>query len=285
MQVWQAHQGVTSAWQITARDENGDAVTGYTGSEALAATVRLGRDQAALFSPAVAWSDAPNGVLIVTVAGASTVTVAPGSYLVQVKLADGSADLFEGFLLVEYSPGSAAPRTTYVTLADVVRRAKFVEPLLRKGPDPSGLEARADAWDWMRDLLHRHYRGGGGLSRDYYFLPWPAYSPSDPSATATVYRPGIRSLALEGWINTGGPGGTTGVILTTPVSEALADYAVAKVCEAEIGPKDNGYERMARKYLARAENQAASLTVEIDTNGDGLAEVAIRLGVADTLYG
>jgi hypothetical protein len=51
-----------------------------------------------------------------------------------------------------------------------------------------------------------------------------------------------------------------------------------------IDPK-GGWALLTRRFAALAEDTACSITVEVDSNGDGVNDVWVRLGVHDTLEG
>ena len=52
-----------------------------------------------------------------------------GRYLIELHLADDSADLYEGFLEVTYSAGMAAALASYGAFSDLLDRAPWLEKL------------------------------------------------------------------------------------------------------------------------------------------------------------
>jgi hypothetical protein len=269
-------QGLGGSWTLTIRDSSGNAYVGYTGAEALAGSVCAGRDSAALITLAPTWLSAIAGTITLPIAAADTADLDVGRYLVQVKLADDSAELYEGYLDVEYSPGSAAALTSYGGYQDLLDRAPWLEKL-QKPTDLAGFaKQRSLARKWFESLLHRHYRGDGGPSTDFAFVPGISFG-----GLYDYYRDGRRSADLQGWLD------ADRLDVTEDVIEAVSCYAIALVCDRQVAPAkdDGGYAAAARKYFSRAENAATDCTCEVDSDGDGTNDLTIRLGVADTLEG
>jgi len=183
--------------------------------------------------------------------------------------------VFQVILDLEAAPGSGTARTTKVTVQHLKKFYKNVQKLACKGDDPTFLEARADAWDWFCDLLHRHYRGCGSS--------W--YGDATHFGAAFlypygIYRDGRRSADLQGWLD------ADRLDLTTPVLNAMAYHALAQILGGLVEAGDEkGYGEMAARFALLAESQVASITAEIDTDGDGTNDLTITLGVADTLEG
>jgi hypothetical protein len=61
-------------------------------------------------------------------------------------------------------------------------------------------------------------------------------------------------------------------------------YAIALVLRAQMGPTC-GIEKYAGYFMRRAQAAAANLICELDINGDGLADIAIPLGLTNTRRG
>jgi hypothetical protein len=269
-------QGLSSTWTLTIRGPSGAAFTGYAGTEALTGSVRLGRDAPALIVLAPTWLDAAAGTIKLVIPGAVTTALDVGRYLVQVSLADGSADLFEGFLAVNYSPGMATTLPVYGTYGDILDRAPWIDKL-QKDTDLAGFaRQRYQARKWFEDLIHRHDRGGSGLSTDFAFVPGISFGGS----LGMGYRGGGRSRELQGWLD------ANRLDLTDAVIDAVTCYAIALVCQRQVSSAgSDGYARAARKWFDLAEAAAMTITVEIDSNGDGVNDYTISLNAHDTLEG
>lgn len=269
------YQGIDATFVGTLFDDSDAVFTAYTGTEPLVGTVSAGRDEPALAALVPVWNDAPAGLFNLPIPGAVSQALAAGTYHVQVRIADGSADLWEGLLTVGYSPGSATPRKVYCQLRDLVKRFPSIRGLLGGTDDPTGSEARADAREWFEDLLQRHFRGGYGLNTDFHFIPGLSFGGS--YFGSELYRPGIKSQVLQGWLD------ADRLDVTPQVVECCAYYALALVCDQQPERKENSYSASARKFFGRAEDAAGLLTAEIDSDGDSVNDVWIKLSIADTL--
>ncbi len=282
MDVWQVDQGDTATFTAVLHDATGAVYTGYAGTEPITATVWPGDEQAPILSVAVAeWLEADAGSIDVAISVSASMV--PATYVVKLEIAN--AAVFKARLEVGESSAATTARTAHVTLRHLRKHYARVDKLLSATDDPTALEARADAWDWLVGLLHAHYRGGSGLATDFAFVPglsfgglgWPL----------GLYRDGRRSAVLEGWLNptpTEDDPRTTWLDLTTEVLDCMACYALAQICGGQVDAEDKkGYGAFANRFAARAELLATTIIAEIDSNGDGVNDVTIRLGSADTL--
>jgi hypothetical protein len=261
----------------------GTAYTGYAGTEAITANFWAGDETAPIADVAAAsWLSAAAGTVTVAIAGSATAPLVPGTYDLELVIAGRS--VWRGQVNLEPAPGSTAGRTAKVTLRHLRKHYRAIDKVLGNqlmADDPTALEARADAWDWFTDLLHRHYRGSGTPWSDTSFGPWIYGAAGNPYGTAVLRRDGRRSAELQGWLDAGG------LDLTTPVLDAMAFYALAQLLGGMVSGGDDkqGYASMACRFAAKAEARVQSLTAEIDTNGDSINDITITLGLADTLEG
>jgi hypothetical protein len=251
----------------------------YTEAEGLAGTVRIGRDSPALIVLAPVWLLASAGTITVIITSGDTATLDTGRYLLELHLADDSADLYEGFLDVTYSAGTAAALTSYGAYSDLLDYAPWLEKLQRPTDLAGFARQRYKAREWFEDLLHRHYRGTSGISTDFAFVPGISFG--GLYGGGVLWRDGRRSTDLQGWLD------SNLLLITDQVVEAVSLYAIALLCERQVTPgkDDTGYGAAARKYFARAEAVAADISAELDTDNDGKTDTVIRLGSTDTLDG
>jgi len=282
MDVWPVDQGDSATFKATLRDEDGNPYTGYAGTESIVATVWPGDELPPIDAVASAdWLESSDGTIDVAIDGSATTTLVPGQYIVKLEI-NGSS-VFRATLAIGESSSATAGRVAKVTLRHLRKHYRTIDKLL-SGPgfadDPTALEARADAWDWFQDLLHRHYRAGSWPSPDTSFSPWVGIG-FGLGPYAVPYRDGRRSAELQGWLDAGR------LDLTTPVLDAMAFYALAQLLGGmvAVGEKAGGYASLAFMFAAKAEAQASTITAEIDSDGDGTNDVTIRLDVADTLEG
>lgn len=272
-------QGVGAGFVLTLRDSTGKVYPGYAGTEPLTASVRAGRDTAPLVTLTPTWIDATLGTISLEIPGPTTATIDAGRYLLQIKLADSSADFSEGFLDVDYGPGTAVVLPSYGGYSDMLDRAPWLTKL-QTDTDLAGFaRQRQQARKWFDDLLHRHYRYSGTLSADYAFIPGISFAGG--YGTSTFLRDGRRSKELQGWLD------ADRLDVTQQVIDACTYYALALVCERQVSPgkQDSSYGQLSRTFYQRAEDIALAITAEIDSDGDSVNDITIRLGLADTLDG
>lgn len=264
-------RGADGSWLLEIDDVDDAAVATFTGAEPLTCSVWAGDDQAALCTPTAAWATPPQFTL--SVSAAQSAALLPGSYRIQLAIAVAGGLVRKrtfGPLVVRPSPGSAAARPVYCTRDELLREAgSWAERLLRADVDQAGFaEERADAREEFEEWVHLHYRGvGNGLG-----AAWGAYSPW------TYRRGGFRDPWLVAQL------AANNLMATRRVVQCVACLALAKVCQRQIDPgKEDGWAQAMRSYARRAESIAATLHVEIDTNGDGRGDVIIPLGTADSI--
>lgn len=269
-------QGISASFVATVRGADGNPYTGYAGTEPLGGTVRVGRDSPALIVLAPTWLDHTAGTITVPVPAAATVAIDPGRYLLELHLADDSADLVEGFLEITFSAGSAAALTSYGSFADMLDVAPSIEKFQRATDLAGFARQRYKARAALEDLLHRHHRGTGGWPTDTAF-GWIGWG--SPGFSLVGYRDGRRSS----WLQTQLDGG--GLVVTEAVKDAVTYYALALVYDRQASAVSDGtsFAAMSRKFFARWEDSVTNITAEIAIAGS--SNVVIRLGVADTLEG
>lgn len=278
----------TSCSPLLQRTTDGTTpVTGFLSSDVLTARVWIGEDQPILFSPSVAWIDASIAKFQLFLSAGNTATLTPGTYYVQILATRGSSviKLFDESILITPAPGTATALTSYCTYRDMQRFAPWVSRLQSQSDLAGFAQERQDARNWFDDLLQRHFRGGSGLSPDLYFIPGIAFMGGMGGyggGYLVPYRPGIRSKQLQDWLD------ADRLDVTSEVIKANAAYAIAQVAKAQIVPgndKSSAYSSFYAHFEAMAEHTAQLITAELDSDGDGTNDTAIRLGIADTLEG
>lgn len=269
-------RGSSGSWTVTLLDDEAEAITTYTGSETLDASVWPGDDVEELFAPTAAWLSAPAGTVTLTVSAVQSATLTPGSY--SVSLSVDTAIVRVGRLLVLPGPGGTAdPPAVYGTYDDMRRVAgSWLADLQESGSDQTGFrEQRGTARAWFDGILQRHYRRDTGIARQ---------DSLDHLLIGIGARYGEHDTTLQDWLD------DDRLVLTTPagkrIVECVSRYAVALVCEAQIsGKPDDVWRDRARMFRSRAQNDVASITAEIDTTStaDGVGDLVIDLGTADRL--
>jgi hypothetical protein len=76
-------------------------------------------------------------------------------------------------------------------------------------------------------------------------------------------------------------------MVTDQVREAAAKKALAFICEGQVGIERGVevYARLARMYHSQADYLGTCLTLSLDTNNDGFADVTIDCSSTDPMYG
>lgn len=262
-------------------------VTSYLNTDTLTADFWPGADQPAYASaPTVSWIDASVAKFLVSFPASVTSGLSIGIHQCRVKATRGTRTTTIAQFGVELTeaPGSATALKTYCSYADLLKYAPWVAKLQDSQDQAGFARERNDARLWFEDLIHRHWRGGQGLSPDLYFVPGVAFG--GLARYVTVFRTGARSTTLQTWLDTGGLNGGDGLISTTRTIEANACYAISRIAGNQVSPlKDSTYGHFATLFGARAESVASLITVEIDSTNDGISDEYVRLGVADTLEG
>jgi hypothetical protein len=262
-------------YTITILDSTGAPATGYTEADTLSAVVWAGEDATPLFNPTVIWQTPSQGLALLTISAANTATLLPGTYRLRVDLthAGRTFPVFDGLLELTGAPGVAPAPKVYCSYADMTAVAPWIGRLADETDLAGFAQERALARTWMDNLIQRHYRGATGAWDDTHF-GFPI------GGGAYFHRDGSHSALLQSWLD------ADALMLHPAIVRANVYHAIARVAGSQISPgKDSPYADLAAKYDSLAERMAALLTVSLDTNADGVPDVTVRLGVADTLEG
>jgi hypothetical protein len=193
----------------------------------------------------------------------------PGVYLGYVK-ADGVAILaFE--LELEDSPGSATFGPVYLSGRDLTAELWQIESVLGStATDGTGFaDLRSQARDWLDELILKAYRPGLTASPYSFNVPW------------TSGEVGAK------WLSDALAAGA--LLLTTPngkrLRRAMVYWTLSRILQrsAITGQADQLLDRAA-DYGREADNIVMTSVAEIDTDGDGVANYSINLGVTRTRY-
>lgn len=264
---YRVSQGSSLTIDVTLRDASGAVVTGYDASRALATTIWPGGNRAAASRPTTTWTDPSLGLLAIAIGADDTAALAPGRYQLVTRLDDAGAtiDAYRCTLDVTQSHGIGTTPGAYCSYQDLLDYGGPWLDQLSTDDDQAGFaEKIARARSWIDDLAHAHHRVGGYLRGG-----------GGPSIVAG------RSTTLQAWLD------ADSLLLTDSIKEACAKKALALICEKQIGNGDSAmaYARLARLYHAQADYLATCLTLGLDTDGDGRAEVVIDLSTSYPLYG
>ena len=265
--------GFTATWSFTIQQAYGTDATGiFTGSDTIAATVWPGDDQAQTFAPTCAWVSATAGTATLTIGGSSTTSLTPGTYRLQLSVTQGGNKylIHEGFLILTAAPGSGTALSTYCSLQDMQRLYAGISRLQDEDVDQAGFaEQRHEARSWLENIIQRSFKTSVAVSQTY-FTYWDG----------GLYRTGRHNDWLKGQLD------ADHLLVTDEVRKACACYAIGEVLGSQTGnTPDNTYLRQSIQFKTRASSLASLLTVELDTNGDGIGDYAISLGLVDVMRG
>lgn len=276
---YEVSRGSALTIDVTLCDTLGKPIIDYDGTEPLITTVWPGGGRVATFTANTLWVLPAEGTITIEIDDTITATMTPGRYQLLTRLDDGGVLVDAYFCTVDITegPGVGLALPVYCTFADLLDSAPWLEKLQRD-TDMAGFEKQRNAArKWFDNLLQRHYRGGTGLSLDFTFIPGISFGGSQGYG----YRDGRRSRDLQTWLD------ADRLDVTDAVIEAVTCYAIALLCDRQVTPgkEDTGYADKAMDFYRQAEYAAQDITAEIDTNGDGVNDITIRLGIADTLEG
>jgi len=264
-------QGAALSIDVTLRDQAGAAITTYDGSQSLATTVWPGGMRSVSFAAATTWTDPAAGTIAIALAAAQTAALAPGRYQLLTRLDDAgtTVDAYGCTLDVLAAAGSGLTPRTYCDYSWLLRYGRSWLRQLQTDDDEAGFaEQLGRARSWIEDLAHAHYR----VASMAMVVGGQAMGPR---------RSGARSTWLQEQFD------ADTLMLTDQIREAAAKRALALICEGQVGLGEQAgqYARLARMYHSQADYLGSCLTMSLDTNGDGFADVTIDCTSSDPLYG
>lgn len=250
MDSWSIVQGYAGEWTITVRDEYDDPVTTYTGAEALAGTVGPGRSYAPSFTLAPTWLSAAAGTITVAISKDRSAALTPGQYRVNVGLADGSADFFEGSLVVEWGAGTDALPPTYCDYVDMLNYVPWLGKLQAEGMVAGFAPERGRAREWLDQIIINRF--------NYQSLApssgQPGFSPLSNFPSTAIAPP---NLWLREQLN------LDSLVRRQAVIEVVAKKAIYYVCRAQLSRLEEQEARLGAWFGREADGMVRSLRAEI----------------------
>ncbi len=245
-------------------DSRGEPITSYLGSETLLAEVWPGGDRPAAFAAAASWVDATLGSIVVTLSAAQTAPMAEGRYKGRLILTDTALGPLEAYLWtmdLRPAPGTGDPPKVYCDFTDLLEYGRSWLRNLQTDDDDEGFTRQCGrARSWLDELL---------------IGAWPgSYGGTDLGSTLGWRQGQLPNPWLRQKLDAGG------LIVRDLVKEICANKTLGFICQGQVGPgeKQQDYPRLARYYHREAAQLVRTLTAEIDSNGDGIPEIAINLG-------
>jgi hypothetical protein len=267
-------KGTSRDFALQANNPDGTpAVSLFLATDAITSRVWPGENQPTLLAPTTTWISAPLGTFQVTFNDADTQALEFGQYRIQTTAARGgrTAVLLDAFLQVTPAPGAATARPTYGPFSDMVKYARWITNL----QDPDDLEGfadqRADAREWLDNIILLNYRGAS-LGR---------FGAHSQAAFGWGWAGPRRSLIPSQWLQTALAANQ--LLVRPQVLRIVAFRAIAETCLGQLG-KGGDYASFGARFRQAADAECCSLRAELDVNNDGLAEFAIPITTASTLY-
>lgn len=267
----------TRQYALALSAPDGSSLAGaFTGAESFVAQLWPGGLAPASAAPAAAWDTSIAGnpsalaspVVLLTVASSIVAGLAPATYALQVLLSP-DVEVWRGALRLVGAGGTAAVPLTYATEADMLLYAPWIEDA-QSSSDLAGFGGQlARATSRLNEAIVSRYKGGsGGLS-----IGQPGYG-------AGVMLGGWGDPPPSKWLRDQLDAGK--LIVRDQVREVVARWAIADVCDAQVGRDgETPYQALASRFRRRADALARSLRAEVDLDGDGYAEVFVNLGATD----
>ena len=229
-----------------------------------------GGAQPVTYNPTPTWVTTTPPLTQLVISAADSTALAAGRYEILLRVQVGSGDPLDYFgctLDVLQGPGTETAPTTYTAFADLLRYGRSWLRQLQTDDDEAGFaEQQARGRSWIEDCGHAHYR----VASMTMVVGSQAFGPR---------RSGARSTWLEEQFadNT--------LLITDQIREAVAKKSLAYICEGQIGvgERSDQYARLARMYHSQADYIATTLTLSLDTNGDGFPDVNIDLSCTDPM--
>lgn len=204
--------------------------------------------QGVVFTPT--WGNPAEGTVNVALTAAETATLDPGQYLIQVGLADKSADFFEGFLVVTYSAGLSSLPATYCAYDDLLSYAPWIMKLQSENQVAGFAIERGLARGWLDNIIIQHFQGGFMDPQ----IGQPGFMPMRLFPAATNQPPNLwlrEQLGLDY------------LVRRQAVVEISAKKSIYFICRSQLDAIGERQERLAVWYGEDANRMACSLRAEV----------------------
>jgi hypothetical protein len=270
---YQLTAGTALTLDVTLRDQDGNAITNYDGTEALTATVWPGADMPASFTAVTTWITPASGTIRIAVAAADTSSLTTGRYQLLARVQPAGRDPVDAYgcsIDILQGPGAGTKPKMYVDYGHLLRYGRGWIRQLQTDDDEAGFAQQIGrATSWFDDVLHAHWR----VASMVLVVGGQAFGPR---------RSGARSTWLQDQLDAVPPK----IMFNDQIRECVAKKALAYICEGQIGVGEQSreYGRLARMYHGQSDYLATCLTVSLDTDGNGFPDVTISCSCTDPMF-
>jgi len=276
--------GAARDYLITLSDSNGNAPSGFTGSETFSVKLWPGDTITPVWSSTSAVTWVSTGSTLKLSVPKLSATVSPAPYYIQIWINPGTDDiavLDEGTTLtLTPAPGATTVGRTYCTMGDVRDYCPWIDRVIEADPN-----LRADLGDqreratrWVDETIMARVRA---ILEDQErrHSPVVVVTPIEPTSGvdmgpwwgASIYPDttlDAQLTTIQGYLD------DDGLTLSPRVIEATARYAVYLACTAVLTPTgENPYQESAGRFHAEAMAllRAETFRVSDGTNSLNLA--------------
>jgi hypothetical protein len=250
--VWEIASGSAESLTLDVKDQNGDWITTYTGSESVSGVVWAGDDRASLFAPTVAWENpfvSATPKIVISVSAIQSAQ-SPGRYRLRLTVAGVIRDV--GWIRITAAPGATAAPKVYCTFDEMrIYGGSWVDDLQTDADRVGFEEQRARARTLIDDqIISRATTGAFGSGGDYV----------------------SRRATVKGYLD------ADGLSQTSQLKEIAARYALALIAGGQVGADKAGvYAEQSAYQRWMAETMLRQFVALIDTDADGDIDIAVSL--------
>ena len=267
--------GVDMAWQVKLSGPTGTTWP-YTTADGLSCDVYDGNATGVVFSPTIAWLDAPNGKIKISVAASQTAALAVGEYPLEILLLPASTSLRiagpPGVLILKPASGSVALDPVYTTYDRMVELAPWIIQCFDPNVHQVGFRReRATARKILDDIILRLYRNtsiGAFASLYVAAVSW---------AGGGHRRTFLPSTVIQGYLT------NNLLFVDDKIDRINAWLAIAEVDRQQVGV-NNQLARYGEAARETASSLISTCNATISVNNDGVPTIAIPLSAANTFF-
>lgn len=281
-------RGTSADWDIQIYNRNGETpVAGdFLATDTLAATVSIGESYPAVFVPTASWStgeaNPDTGIVHVSVDDTDSDVEAGDYLLIVTNERDGrTAVIVRCVLRILGAVGTTTEPAVYCSYQDLRDELPWVDELKDDVADVAGfLTQRGRAREWMDNLiLQSQPRTGWGLDSSKAGSWTWNFTRGSTSGDAFA-----ADETLAGYLD------DDMLMLTGAYGQRIIDactyYALSLILRrTRVQKAGVSTANLAQYYARKANNTAITTTAQIDTDDDGVADIAISLAVTNSRIG